>query len=123
MTKKGRPSLREKVIAALPGTRAEIEKKSGVSEATVGKWLSILRAEGAVHIGKWRRAVLSGSKRPVFVLGAGVDAKPPKTLTPQQSQKRYRKRHPGRRAASVAAYYRRTQVRERGHGFLAALFF
>lgn len=111
-TKMGRPDLRAEVLAALPGTRAQIEKRAGVSSSTIGKWLAILRAENVVHVGSWMRAKKTGSKRPVFEAGPGPDAKPPKTLTPEQSQARYKRRHPNRRK----------QVRDRGHGFLATLF-
>lgn len=120
--KTGRPSLRDKVLAALPGTRSQLERKSGVSEATVGKWLSILRKEGAIHIGGWRRSY-RGAKQPIFVLGAGEDKKPPKTLTQAQSDARFRKRHPERHKEIQELSYQRCKTRNRGHGFLAALFF
>lgn len=122
MTKKGRPSLRDKVIAALPGMRAQIAKKAGVSTATVGKWLAILREEKVVRVREWRRSK-NGAKRPVFELGSAPDAKPPRTLTNAQSCARFRRRNPERQAEIKALHYRRSKVRERGHGFFAALFF
>jgi hypothetical protein len=119
---KGRPSLREKVITGLPGTRAQIGKKSGTSSSTVGKWIAVLHAEGAIHVSKWLRSKL-GSKRPVYVLGAGIDAKEPPTLTDQQSQQRYDKRHPGRRKEIRDRFYlRKTTAKKRG-GWMAALIF
>lgn len=117
---KGRPSVRDKVLTGLPGTRAQIEKKSGVGPSSVGKWLAVLRAEGAIHIGGWRRSHM-GSKRPIFVLGAGVDKKPPKTLSPEKSQERYRKRHPERRREIQANSEQRRKMRASGHGWLATL--
>lgn len=54
MAKKGRPSHREKVFNALPGTRAQIARKSGVSTASVGAWLAVFKAEGIAHIARWR---------------------------------------------------------------------
>ena len=119
---KGRPSLREKVISGLPGTRAQIEKKSGTSSSTVGKWLAVLHAEGAVHIAKWRRSK-HGSKRPVYELGAGVDAPEPATLTMQQNQQRYDKRHPGRRKEIRDRFYLRTTTAKKRGGWMAALIF
>lgn len=92
----GRPNVRELVLSGLPGTRSQIERKSGISSSSVGKWLAILRAEKAAHVGGWRRSK-NGSKQPIFMLGAGIDKKPPKTLTPEESQIRYSKRHPERR--------------------------
>lgn len=119
---KGRPSLRDKVITGLPGTRAQIEKKSGTSSATVGKWLAILRASGEVHVARWLRSKY-GSKRPVYVLGAGVDAKEPASLTGKQSQERYNKRHPGRRKEiHDRCYLRQITAKKRG-GWMAALVF
>lgn len=120
--KTGRPELRDKVIAALPGTLAQIERKSGVSGTSARRWTSRLRKEGVIHIGGWRRSS-PGGKQPVFVMGAGEDKPPPKTLTPAQIRKRFRKRHPERFKEIQDLSYRRTQTRERGHGFLAALFF
>lgn len=118
----GRPSARDQVLTGFPGTRAEIAKKSGASSATVGKWLAILRAEGVVHIARWRRSK-RGSKRPVFVVGVGVDAKEPKTLTPQQSQERYRNRHPERRAEIRERYDdRQRKKKERIKTLMAPLF-
>lgn len=122
MAKMGRPSARDAVIAGLPGTRAQIAKKSGVSISSVGKWLAILRAEKAIHISGWRRSHM-GSKQPFFALGAGEDKKPPKTLTPEQSQLRFKRRHPERVKEIQHNSYRRCLMRDKGHGFLAALIF
>lgn len=120
--KTGRPSLRQAVLAAMPGTRAQLTKKAGVGSATVGKWLAILRAENVVRVAKWKRSK-NGAKQPIFELGDAPDAKPPKTLTNAQSSARFRRRHPERQKEIKATHYRRAQVRERGHGFLATLFF
>ena len=118
--KTGRPTVRDLVLEGLPGTRAQIERKSGASSSSVGKWLAILRADGAIHIGGWRRSHM-GSKRPIFVLGAGVDKKPPKTLTPEQSQERFRKRNPERRREIKENSEQRQKMRASGHGWLTAL--
>lgn len=118
--KTGRPNLREKVLAAMPGTRSQIARKAEVSDSTVGKWTALLRREGVIHISGWRRSHL-GAKQPIFTAGAGEDKAPPKTLTPEQSQNRYRKRHPERRREIQANSYRRCHMREAGHGWLAAL--
>ena len=116
----GRPSVRDQVISGLPGTRSQIERKSGASSSSVGKWLAILRAEGAIHVGGWRRSKM-GSKRPVFVLGAGVDKPEPKTLTAKQIGDRYRKRHPERRREIKANSEQRAKIRASGHGWLTTL--
>lgn len=118
--KTGRPNVRELVLSGLPGTRSQIERKSGVSSSSVGKWLAILRGESAVHVGGWRRSK-HGSKKPIFFAGAGEDKPEPKTLTPEQSQKRFRRRHPERVKEIRHNSYRRCLMREKGHGWLSAL--
>lgn len=115
--------MRDKVLSGLPGTRKQIELKSGASSSTVGKWLAILRAEKAIYIACWYRSN-GGSKRPVFVVGAGKDAKEPKTLTDQDHQQRYNAKHPGRRKEIRARAYRRfVAVRDysKRTGWFAAL--
>lgn len=67
MTKTGRPSCRDKILVALPGTRTQLAKKSGASSASVGKWVAILRAEGLIRIGGWRRSHM-GAKQPILLL-------------------------------------------------------
>jgi hypothetical protein len=114
--------LKDRVIAALPGTRQQIQRRAQVGSTTVSKWLRILRQDGAVHISGWRRSH-QGSKQPIFSWGAGEDKPPPKTLTPEQSTKRFRKRHPERFKELQRLSYRRCITRKNGHGFLAALFF
>ncbi len=119
--KAGRPSKRDLVIAALPGTHHQLAKKSDVSISTVGKWIAILRKEGAIHVTGWRRSH-RGSKQPVFTLGPGEDKPEPKTLTQAQSDARFRKRNPERHKEIHDQSYQRQRARKRGHGFLATLF-
>ena len=123
MAKMGRPQLRDAVLAAIPGTRAQIAKKASVSSSSVGKWLAILRDEGVIHVGDWKRSKGGGAKQPVFVLGPGEDVKAPKSITPEKSQERYRKRHPERRREIQANSERRRKMRDSGHGWLATLVF
>jgi len=118
--KTGRPNVRELVLSGLPGTRAQIKRKSGASSSSVGKWLAILRAEGSVHVGKWQRSK-HGAKKPIFFAGAGEDKPEPKTLTQSQSDKRFRRRHPDRVKEIQDNAYRRRKMREKGHGWFAAL--
>jgi hypothetical protein len=118
----GRPSLRDKFIAALPATRQEIAKSTGISDPTITKWIGVLRAEQNIHIARWRRAKSMGSMQPVYVLGPGVDAPKLAPRTPKESQARYHKKHPGRRSEIHARSYRMVKLRKKGHGFFAALF-
>ena len=55
--------------------------------------------------------------------GAGEDKKPPKTLTDEQSQKRFKRRHPERIKEIQNNSYRRCYMRKKNCGWLAALVF
>lgn len=109
MAKVGRPSHRDKVLAALPGTRAQIARKSGVSTASVGTWLAVLKAEGIAHIARWRTPRI-GQRLPIYhacEAPGKPDVPRPAALTDQEYQRRFNERHPGRRAEIRAAYEQR----------------
>jgi len=109
MAKKGRPSHREKVFNALPGTRAQIARKSGVSTASVGAWLAVFKAEGIAHIARWRVPRI-GQRIPIYQ-ACEAPGKPdmprPAPFTGSESQKRFEERNPGRLAEIRAAYEQR----------------
>lgn len=86
----GRPSVREFVFQSLPGTRKEIELRSGVSSSSVGYWLGKFKAANEIHIGAWRRSDGQGAIQPIFVEGEGKDAPKPKAYTTKQNDKRRR---------------------------------
>lgn len=115
-------SLRDVVLSAIPGTRKQIHKKTGVSPTTIGHWLRVFREQKLIHVGCWKRSHL-GSKQPIFVLGAGVDKEPPKTLTNEESQKRRKIRHPERIKEIQNNSYRRCKMRSKNCGWMAALVF
>jgi len=62
-------------LAALPGDRKHIRAVTGLCEATVYRCQRLLRAEGKVHIGSYRK--LKGRPDPTYVAGPGRDAKKP----------------------------------------------
>lgn len=63
---------RETVLAALPGTQAEIHAKTGVSQAAISRWLTYLRACGDARIGDWKRPTM-GPVMAVYYAGPGPD--------------------------------------------------
>jgi len=109
MAKVGRPSHRDKVLAALPGTRAQIARKSGVSTASVGTWLAVFKAEGIAHIARWRTPRI-GQRLPIYQASEAPgkpDVPRQAALTDKDYQRRFEDRHPGRRAEIRAAYEQR----------------
>jgi hypothetical protein len=64
------------VLAAMPGTRAQIEAKTGLSTGAVQKRLLQLRRDDRAHIGAWERApegVHGSHWIPVYHAGPGPD--------------------------------------------------
>lgn len=110
-TKHRNGTARLTVLAALPGTQAEIFAKTGVSQAAISRWLTYLRACGDAHIGGWTTARKGGQPMAVYNPGAGPDAvcniKP---MTQRQRDRRSRavRRKTGEwadRSARERAYY------------------
>ena len=107
----GRPSHRDKVLAALPGTINQVAKRSGVSRSTVGKWLLILAAERLVYVSRW--VSLRNGPVPFYrlrVRESSVDAPKPPPQTDADYQRRFNEKHPGRRAEIREAYYVRLKA-------------
>lgn len=70
------PGYRHVIERALPGTLAQLVDKSGMSIALVRKWVRVMRADGACHVGAWERGQGGrGELRvaQVFVAGPGAD--------------------------------------------------
>lgn len=68
------------ILAAMPGTRREIEKSTGLAKTTVFRRAAQLHAAGWCHIGGWRVGGHGGFYQPVYKAGAGKDR--PCTLQP-----------------------------------------
>lgn len=71
---------KEHIVASMPGTVAELVRKSGWSHDTVVRWVKKLRKEGASHIVGWERP--NGGGPFVSVHGAGAGEDVPCTLKP-----------------------------------------
>lgn len=63
----GRPSKRDDVISALPGTRNQIAKRLSISAMSVGRWITALSEEGLIYV-VTHRVPKCGPKMPVFAL-------------------------------------------------------
>ena len=79
-----------RLVNLLPATKRELMDKLGIeSTSTMFKWLSKLRENEKIHIGRWERTL--GDFAAVYVRGPGRDAQRPKRWTAAQLQRRYRK--------------------------------
>jgi len=108
MAKTGRPSCRDAVLEALPGTISQVARRSEVSQSSAGKWLAILNEESTVYISRWVRR--KNGPVPFYrlrVKESSVDSPKPQALTNAEYQRRYEEKHPGRRAEIKAAYEER----------------
>ncbi|MBV8649705.1 hypothetical protein [Paludibacterium sp.] len=124
MSKIGRPSVRQAVFDALPGTIKQVAKKSGASGGSTRYWLKQMHIAGEIHIGGWRRS--QGAKQMVYHAGPGNDKPEPRTFTQAEMLARFEKKHPGRhrdiKNASARRAYRREKLDAKGCGWMAALF-
>lgn len=81
------------VLRAMPGTKLEIEAKSGCAKSTVQKWLLRMLDDGECHVIDWRRSSAQGSFQAVYAAGAGKSKRCPfKAYTNKQNKRRGRER-------------------------------
>lgn len=71
---------KDHVRQAMPGTMAQLVKRSGWHHDTVSRWVRKMRAAGECRIVGWQRPNGSGNFVPVYGEGPGEDA--PCTLKP-----------------------------------------
>lgn len=69
-------TIREYILAAMPGTQAQIMAKCGGSQAAVSRWVQHLRDCGEARIGAWETPHGQHSKA-IYHAGAGGDVLPP----------------------------------------------
>ncbi|MBB5610412.1 MULTISPECIES: hypothetical protein [unclassified Janthinobacterium] len=69
-----RANFSEFVLGAMPGTKADIVIKSGVSQATVLRWVNQLHAERKIYICSWKRHPRAGAAMAVYAVGSLPDA-------------------------------------------------
>jgi hypothetical protein len=85
-----KPNFREYVLGAMPGTKAHLVTRSGVSHAAVLRWVRLLHAAGEIHITSWAPHPRAGAHMAVYAIGNLPDVKCKiKTLTKRQIRRRY----------------------------------
>ncbi|MGK5004554.1 hypothetical protein [Janthinobacterium sp. LB2P70] len=66
-----RINFREFVLGAMPGTKADIVIKSGVSQAAVLRWIRLLHADRKICIASWKPHPRAGATMAVYAVGKG----------------------------------------------------
>ncbi|MGK5040414.1 hypothetical protein ACQ4WQ_08735 [Janthinobacterium sp. GB1R12] len=69
-----RINFRDFVLGAMPGTKADIVNKSGVSQAAVLRWVRLLHAEHKIYIASWKPHPRAGAAMAVYAVGNLPDA-------------------------------------------------
>lgn len=83
------------ILDSLPAEQIDVAQRTGLSVATISRWIARLHSSGQIHIGSWRRHPSGGDPIPTYVAGAGVDA--PCTLVPMTNTERCRRARKRRR--------------------------
>lgn len=80
------------IFAALPATQEDLRIRLGASQASVCRWLEMLRgADRRVYISEWRRAAKGGRGNPVAIYSRGNRPDVPCPFVPTTSAERKRK--------------------------------
>lgn len=82
------------ILAALPGTRAQVEQATGLPQGTVKNRLRTLHDAGKCHIAAWIEGV-GGALPPIYAAGPGADAPYP-VRTVQEKRAAQKARHVAR---------------------------
>lgn len=91
MTKKAprKNTIRESILASLPGTQREVRAKTGASPAMASRWILYLRTTGEAHIGGWAEPPKGGTPVCVYHPGPGADVMcTVRELTPEEFDRR-----------------------------------
>ena len=81
------------VLAALPGTRKDVENATGLSKTCVQRWISQLHKDRVVRISKWVKPTLTSPPTAFYRIGSAPDAPCKlKPLTTREKVYRWRKR-------------------------------
>ena len=87
-----RRAYRERVLACLPATQAEIRDRTGLTLATVSRWIADIQAQDEAHIGGWFVYPHGGPVAAIWHPGPGETAPKPKLVTEVERTRAYRKR-------------------------------
>jgi len=66
-------TVRDAVLAAMPGTQRQIRFATGAGISAVSRWTSYLRASAECHIGAWEETPNGGPPQCVYHAGPGAD--------------------------------------------------
>ena len=69
------------LLAAMPGTRAELAARTGRDHSVVSKWIKRLHEDKKVHILHFISGKHGGAPQPVYARRGGKDARPPAPLS------------------------------------------
>lgn len=92
---------RKEILAVMPAEQSTIAEATGLSVATISRWIARLHDAGAIRVGSWRRNHNGGDPIPTYVVGKGEDA--PCLVAPLSNAERHRRmRQRKREAVSMA---------------------
>lgn len=89
---------RQRILDALPAEQSDIVLSTGLSAATIYRWIAKLHASGEVHIVSWRRSPNGGDAIPKYAAGEGRDAC---EIQPLSNSERHRRMRERRRATRL----------------------
>lgn len=93
MSRQRRDHNKHLVLAALPGTRRDIQERTGLSKTTVQGWITRLHKDRVIRISKWVKPTPTSIPTAFYRVGGGPDAvcriKP---LTNREKVYRWRRR-------------------------------
>lgn len=93
MTRKKRDHNRTVILDALPGTRKEVQERTGLSKTCVRGWVDRLHKERVIRISKWVKPTPTSIPTAFYRLGSAPDATCRfKPLSNTEKIKRYRHR-------------------------------
>ncbi len=90
---------RQRFLDALPGTRKDIQERTGLSKTAVQNWATRLHKEGAIYISKWVKPTPNSIPTAYYRKGKGKDApcrQQPLSNTERHRRYRQRMRQDGR---------------------------
>ena len=82
-------TARAQVLAAMPGTQADIRRKTGLGSATVSRWVDSLRCAAECHVHEWVRSARGGPYSEVLHAGPGANATHTRTVKAVPKGERY----------------------------------
>lgn len=77
---------RAAILSALPGCQAHICLTTGLSKATVSRYIKQLRKERVIRIGSYAKPIFAGHPFAIFEIGSGRNA--PYCIKPQTNKQR-----------------------------------